>query len=160
MRDTDFFDYRVGAEFGPAQVSPRGDKVVYRKAGDTSTEIDGLTDGSAYYVLVIDDLSIKLVDSEAKALNPTSVFKSFTPNDVSGQWIDVGSGHGFAVNDNVTYEAPDAQLFLSAQVDVPDLEDSGKVVLEPHVAGNDNIRFAVQEGASEGNPLPHGEDSG
>ncbi len=30
VRDTDFFDYRVGAEFGPAQVSPRGDLVLFR----------------------------------------------------------------------------------------------------------------------------------
>ncbi len=30
VRDTDFFDYAIGAEFGPAQVSPRGDLVLFR----------------------------------------------------------------------------------------------------------------------------------
>lgn len=30
VEDRDFFDYRVGAEFGPAQVSPRGDLVLFR----------------------------------------------------------------------------------------------------------------------------------
>ncbi len=30
VRDTDFFDYRRGQEFGPAQVSPRGDLVLFR----------------------------------------------------------------------------------------------------------------------------------
>ena len=30
VRDTDFFDHQIGAEFGPAQVSPRGDLVLFR----------------------------------------------------------------------------------------------------------------------------------
>ena len=30
IQDRDFFDYRVGAEFGPAQVSPDGSQVLFR----------------------------------------------------------------------------------------------------------------------------------
>lgn len=107
-----------------------GDKVIYRKASGVTADISGLSEGSSYYVLVVDERSIKLVDSFVKATDPDSVFKSFNPDtDINGVWIDVGSGHGFEVGDNVTYEAPEALEFFSAQVDVDDQEEDGKAVI-------------------------------
>ena len=131
-----------------------GDKVVYRAV---SGSIGGLTDGTAYWVLVIDATSIKLVDDVDKINNPGDYIDSFLPGDVTGGATDTITitGHGLSQDQAVTYDAPDPLSFTSKQVDVTNATEDGKVKLDSS-SGAENIAFIVsEEGSHEGEPKAH-----
>ncbi|MBI3917574.1 MAG: hypothetical protein HY322_11275 [Betaproteobacteria bacterium] len=146
--------------FGQAHNFISGDRVKYYKAPGTVTDVSGLNTAATYFVLVVDDLSIKLVDTQDKALNPQNNFKSFTPTNVvdGTDTITLPNVTDLAVGDAVTYDAPDATTFFSRQVDVtigapnPD----GSANLTDNAAAN-NIHFVNDNGVSTAHGFVEGE---
>jgi hypothetical protein len=131
----------LGAQFDGAQVlkdsdeiripTPHnlqtGDKVVYQPATVT---VGGLTPGASYYVLVIDDKTIKLA-------NPDHNLKSFSPSDIMSDTIKLVN-HQFADGEAVTYHAPAPDTFQSDQVNVT-VNGDNSLTNNP---GANNIYFA------------------
>jgi len=123
-----------------------GDRVRYQRGSNDALANFGLIEDSLYYVLVIDDSRIRLVDSLAKATNPDSVFKDFDViDDVNGLTnVITITNHGFNDGDAVTYDAPEASTFLTGQVDAvyfPFLPNNKLQFVE-----NDNIVFVNDNG--------------
>ncbi|MBK5565795.1 LEPR-XLL domain-containing protein [Ensifer sp. SSB1] len=131
-----------------------GDAVRYYAGPDETVNSFGLTEGNLYYVLVIDESHIKLVDTHDKAVNPQNYFKNFQPDDIAGNQITI-SGHGFTNGMAVTYDAPDPKTFVSRQVDVnpTGLNPDGSPIDD---GSQNNIRFFDDNG----NALNHGFSEG
>src|SRR5262249_54796801 len=136
-----------------------GDQVKYRASFGNASTVSGLNTATPYFVLVLDDQRVKLVDTLDKALHPENYFKDFVPTSVSGNAITI-TGHGFNTGDAVTYDAPDPKDFLLTQVDVPNSgTDNGNILLTDSPTNN-NIRFAHLDGPNEGDPLDHNFSNG
>jgi len=87
-------------EFDGAHNFVSGDQVRYYVSPGTATGLGGANTATTYWVLVVDDRRIKLVDSQDKALNPQNYFESFLPTDVTGgTTINLGTGHGLQLFD-------------------------------------------------------------
>ncbi len=131
-----------------------GDAVRYYAGPDETVNSFGLTESNLYYVLVIDESHIKLVNTHDKAVNPQNYFKNFQPDDIAGNQITI-SGHGFTNGMAVTYDAPDAKTFVSRQVDVHPtaLNPDGSPIDD---GTQNNIRFFDDNG----NALNHGFSEG
>src|SRR5262249_37508445 len=70
--------------FDQAHNFQTGDGVHYVANGATTT-VGGLNTTDTYYVVVIDDRTVRLVatQAEATATDPTSFYKKFTPSNIS-----------------------------------------------------------------------------
>ncbi len=124
-----------------------GDAVRY--APDSgATAVGGLNLTDTYYVVSVDDKTVRLVASASEV----GLRRIFSPSAVSGSVITLG-GHGFSNGDTVTYDAPDAFTFNSINVDVvvASTTPEGALVFNDS-AGADNIYFID----SEGRPVNHG----
>src|SRR4029077_14127877 len=82
-----------------------GDAVLYAPAPGNPNQVGGLTQGVIYYVLKVDEQSIKLVSTLDQALNPQNYRQNFTPSSVAGNSIAIG-GNSFTAHQAVTYTAP------------------------------------------------------
>ena len=91
-----------------------GDGVQY-VAGPGSANVGGLNTSGTYYVVVIDDRTIRLVATQNQATNPASFYQQFTPSSISGAVI---TGTGFTNNGYYTYHAPAATTLTNAAVDI------------------------------------------
>ncbi|RRS02329.1 LEPR-XLL domain-containing protein, partial [Aquabacterium soli] len=96
-----------------------GDRLIYGfgpdGTGSTPTTIGGLVNGTAYYVRVIDSMTVKLGTSQAQV---TQASKSFQPADVNPNTeVFTLTGHGFADGAAVTYRGPRTARFFGSAVD-------------------------------------------
>ncbi|MBK7765952.1 MAG: right-handed parallel beta-helix repeat-containing protein [Sulfuritalea sp.] len=115
-----------------------GDKVIYRNAGNPS--VSGLSDGTAYYVRVIDSKHIKLATSLSQA---TSVPKSFNSSivDNGADQIDLAL-NGFSDGQAVTYRLAPAQYFGATALD--DATDTFTVNAHGYSTG-DRVTYRVDD---------------
>ena len=146
--------------FGAAHNFISGDRVVYAKPSGGAT-IGGLNlTSTAYFVLVIDEKTIRLVATQSQATNPAAFIKQATAGNVSGSTITL-SGHGFSDGQAVTYNSPAALDFSATQVDVPN-GTAGTTADLTDTAGNDNIVFvnSIDGDAHEGEAIAHGFSNG
>ncbi len=112
----------------------------------------GLTNGHQYYVLVVDERTIRLVDaslSDAKnrAQHPEQYLKNFTAGDVntSGHANEIHLGsNGFTLGQAVTYYAPAPVEFHSTQVDVTGTSTATTSSTFTDNPDTDNIYFVYQ----------------
>ena len=104
--------------------------------------VGGLNLGNRYYVVVVDEGTIRLV-----AAADVGEGGLFAPTAVSGNTVTI-TGHGFEEGDAVTYDAPDPYVFANSLVDVNGFSD-GKPVNDP---SKNNIVFVD----ADGNPVAHG----
>ena len=147
--------------FGAAHNFENGDPVHYDPQFGTVATVGGLTSGVTYYVLIIDDRTIRLVSTQSQATNPASFVKQFHP---SGGAPSIGGdnqtitilGHGFSNGDAVTYHAPPASTFSNAQVDTDFSTSDGHLTL-PDVPGNDNVIFIDGDGNLVAAPFNDGD---
>ena len=119
---------RLGADFEPAGVDEERDTITFTaphllETGDTvllglvaGTTVPGLAGGTAYRVLKVDDLTIKLQTLTWNEPAPTPL----TPGAVSGASITL-PGHGFAEGQAVTYRFLAARSGLSVAANVGSL---------------------------------------
>ncbi|HZK06225.1 MAG TPA: hypothetical protein VFC82_10350 [Actinomycetaceae bacterium] len=120
------------------------------------TSAGGLTNGTAYWVSVIDERTVRLTTSKDMAQRPGNYLESFTSGGVSGNTITVTDGsHNFTTGQAVTYITVAPLEFASAQVDVNTSLD-GQTVKFTANPNADNIYFAYQSGTAEGQRMPHG----
>ncbi|HEX6131215.1 MAG TPA: hypothetical protein VF044_05760, partial [Actinomycetota bacterium] len=128
-----------------------GDGVRYDNAPGSSTMV-GLNASTTYYVVVIDERTIRLVASQGQANNPASAAKLFHPTGAApsvqpdNQTIRI-FGHGFADGASVTYDAPDPFTVFSTMVDVSfgGFNSDGSTILNHDGAAN-NIYFLNADG--------------
>ena len=131
-----------------------GDRVRYHRGGADGLANFGLVEDNFYYVLVIDDSHIRLVDTIDKAKHPENYFQSFDAlNNVEVGNVDNNTitlnGHGFNDGDAVTYDAPNPSNFLTGMVDVRwdgALNPDGSVKLVTDTT-RDNIIFLDDNGS-------------
>src|SRR4029079_18310501 len=117
---------------------------------NTGTTVGGLSLNGVYYVIVVDDRTIRLsVAQNAANLN-------FTPSGVSGSNITISNPSTLTdlnIGAAVVYNAPQPKIFTSSQVDVvgtgspADLSDR---------AGNDNLVFLDSDGNAVAHNLSNG----
>ena len=101
-----------------------GDAVTYRPEGSGS--VSGLTDGTVYYVVVLDDTRIKLVSTHAEAVSGATQYH-FSPSDISSNTISV-AGSGFSIGQAVQYHSPAPTSFATGQVDfIPVYNSDGTI---------------------------------
>ncbi|HET9216574.1 MAG TPA: VCBS repeat-containing protein, partial [Terriglobia bacterium] len=105
-----------------------GQRVIYGNGGNAN--ITGLVGGNAYFVRVIDPVTIKLYNSAAEA---NAADKTFTAADVI-DLLDVNlitiAGHGFIQNQAVSYFAPPSEQFFGAAVEP--LTNDNTITFENH----------------------------
>jgi hypothetical protein len=106
--------------FNIAHGFTNGQRVIYGNNGNTS--ISGLNAGSAYFVHVVNDFTIKLYSSLAEATAPD---ETFTIVDVNGpsDTIDL-TGNPFTEGEAVTYFGPESLPFAGAAVNAQGLPDN------------------------------------
>jgi len=134
-----------------------GDQVRYAPAG-AATSVGGLTLNGLYYVIVVNDQTIRLVAGEDP--NAVGFTRTFTAGNISGGSTITVSGNPLTPGQAVTYHAPQPKTFSSNQVDttqtftsidgvtyVQHFNDSGSA---------DNIYFIDENGV----PLAHGFSNG
>ena len=146
--------------FGSAHNLLSGDRVVYAKPTGGST-IGGLNlTSTAYFVLVLDERTIRLVATQSQALSPAAFVKSVPVNNlptsgISGTTITL-AGHGFANGQAVTYRSPTPLGFTAGQVDLPN-GSAGSIADLTDVAGNNNLVFVdtTPDGVNEGKAIAH-----
>ena len=123
-----------------------GDAVSYHPE---SGSVPGLTDGSVYYVVVLDDSRIKLVSTHAEAVSGATPY-GFTPGDISSDTIHI-SGSGFTAGQALQYHAPQPKSFPSAQVDfLPIYNGDGSLNVAASQAPSANNIYFLD---SDGNPM-------
>gem|GEM_PF-5882509 len=96
-----------------------GDRLIYGfgpdGTGGNPSAIGGLANGVAYYVRVIDSMTVKLGTSLSQV---TQASKSFQPANVAADTdIFTLTGHGFADGAAVTYRGPRTARFFGSAVD-------------------------------------------
>ncbi|MCG8559790.1 MAG: calcium-binding protein [Hyphomicrobiales bacterium] len=111
-----------------------GDIVIYSNASNGS--VAGLTDGNRYEVLVLDDLSIKLIDVD----NRPAAAKAFTPESSLGadnKTLTI-AGHGFTEGQAITYRAPGEISITPDLIDVTVVGETvdGETVFVPVTSGD------------------------
>ncbi|OGB01056.1 MAG: hypothetical protein A3E25_15160, partial [Burkholderiales bacterium RIFCSPHIGHO2_12_FULL_69_20] len=112
--------------------------MIYRNAGNAS--VSGLTDGTAYYVRVIDSTHIKLATSLALA---TAAPRSFTAAAIdNGTELITLTAHGFSNGHAVTYRLAPAQFFGASALD--DATDTFTVATHGYNTG-DRVTYRVDD---------------
>ena len=129
-----------------------GDQVRYSPAGAASA-VGGLTLNGLYYVIVVDDDTVRLVASENP--NSSGFARLFDADNISGSTITV-SGNPLTLGQAVTYHAPTAKTFSSNQADVAPTFTTIDGVLYvqtfPDTESANNIYFVDEDGR----PMAHG----
>ena len=138
-----------------------GDAVHYAPGFGNLVTVGGLNLTDRYFVIVVDDRTIKLAATHARALNPLVDLRAFTPSSVSGNTITI-SGHGLSNGDSVTYDAPDPLMFPSIQVDAErvtgsaaDCDDPTTEEIEEDCIANRPTRNNILFLDENGDPAPH-----
>ncbi len=118
--------------------------------------MSGLSDGTVYYVVVLDDTRIKLVTTHDEAVNGATQYH-FSPGDISSNTISV-AGSGFTVGQAVQYHSPTPTGFATGQVDfIPVYNSDGTInVSASNNPGANNIWFLD----GDGNNMPSGFSDG
>ena len=114
-----------------------GDAVQY-VPGHASATVGGLNTTNTYYVVVIDDRTIRLVASQNQATDPAAFYQQFLPSNISGTTI---TGNGFTNDGYYTYHAPTPSSFTNAVVDINGGDSTGSAVDLRDNAAADNIVF-------------------
>ncbi|MGH3049487.1 MAG: beta strand repeat-containing protein, partial [Gaiellaceae bacterium] len=118
-----------------------GDAVQY-VPGVGSTLVGGLNTSSTYYVVVVDDRTIRLVLNQNQITDPTAFYQQFLPSGVSGSAITTAiTGSGFTDNGYYTYHAPTATSLTNAAVDINGGDSTGATADTTDDPGGDNIVF-------------------
>ena len=138
--------------FGGLHHLESGDAVHYAPLPGT-TAIGGLDLGGTYYVLVVNDRTVRLVATQDQATDPESLYKRFLPGAVSGNVITL-TNHGFADGQAVTYHAPTSRIFYSNTVDVE------TTFVDGAAPGNDPDANNIVFIDDNGNATPHGFSDG
>ena len=130
-----------------------GDAVSYHPE---TGSVSGLSDGTVYYVVVLDDTRIKLVTTHDEAVNGATQYH-FSPGDISSNTISV-AGSGFTVGQAVQYHSPTPTGFATGQVDfIPVYNSDGTInVAASNNPGANNIWFLD----ADGNNMPSGFSDG
>ncbi len=103
--------------FGKAHNFLTGDRVRYTGSG--ASTIGGLAlAGATFYVLVIDERTIRLVATQSVQTTASDFVKSFPVSSVSGSTVTL-LGHGLTNGTQVTYHSPQPLEFSAGQVDTP-----------------------------------------
>ena len=133
-----------------------GDGVVYAPGHATTRSVGGLVPETIYYVLVVDDRTIKLTTSQAAATTPGSQLREFIKDDVLLGNVIHDPGNTFADRVPVTYRAPQGKTFLGRQVAVQEFSDLSTI------PDNDqhNIFFPEGHTFGDGQTVIYHHDSG
>src|SRR5256885_3495786 len=126
--------------FGSAHHFVTGDAVKYAPSGDTGVTVGGLNTTNTYYVVVLDDRTIRLVVDQNQITNPAAFVKAFTPANVSGDTIMLGS-HNLQVGDALVYNGPSPITFSSGQVDTAGGTITGGAANLTDTASANNLVF-------------------
>ncbi|HSO02422.1 MAG TPA: hypothetical protein VLS46_07825, partial [Gaiellaceae bacterium] len=154
-RDTITFD-------GEHNFAP-GDAVRYAPGFGNLVTVGGLNLTDRYFVIVVDERTIKLAATHARAVNPLADLQTFFPSGIAANTITI-TGHGFANGDAVTYDAPDPLGFRSATVDAELVEGNAGVCddldtpdeVEEDCIVDDPNRHTILFLDDEGNEISHG----
>ena len=123
---------RLGETFAADNVDPAFDTIRFNNAhglttgqrilygNDGNPSIGGLQNQHGYFVRVLDARTIKLYATKAEAEAASRTFSAFAVDSANDQ-ISL-TGHGFAQNQALTYEAPAATTFspLAVEATAPD----------------------------------------
>ncbi|MHB1242915.1 MAG: beta strand repeat-containing protein, partial [Gaiellaceae bacterium] len=154
-RDTITFD-------GEHNFAP-GDAVKYAPGFGNLVTVGGLNLSDRYYVIVVDERTIKLAATPERAANPLVDLQTFFPSGIAANTITI-AGHGFGNGDAVTYDAPDPLGFRSATVDAELVEGNAGVCDDPTTPDeaeedcivDDPNRHTILFLDDEGNEISHG----
>ena len=132
-----------------------GDAVRYQAGASTA---GGLTNGALYYVVVLDEKTIRLVTTLSEATTLAATRFNFTPGDVASNTIGVSCG--CASGAPLTYHAPAPAIFGAGTVNVNVTYDGGDV---SGISDNDgawNIFISGGHGFSNGEKVLYTADPG
>ena len=122
-----------------------GQRVFYGNNGNAN--VNGLSSGSAYFVHVVDEFTIKLYTSQAAAI---AADETFMIGDVDGpaNTIDL-AGNPFSDGEAVTYVAPESERFAGAAVNAPG-EAANSITFQAFAFGGDDGGGGGGGGAGHG----------
>jgi hypothetical protein len=131
-----------------------GDTLRYRAGVGIAAASEGDDAGTLYYVRVLDASTIQLVDSLAKATNPTASLDAFTPADINDTTnVITQVGHGLSSGDAVTYIAPAPATVGMAGVS--EVSDSITFATAHGFSSGDKVLYTVKDFV---NPDPRAND--